>query len=413
MNINIPFAQTEIGLTIHDRIVQDVIYPNRVLIGDEIQTIQSGLSHPFSSPSLDEFLADGRDVLFIVNDHTRPTPTAKILDVLEEKINRMPVRFLIATGSHRAPTAKELKIIFGKHFERFKNVIHIHNANDRDAMVPMGVSSKGTVLKFNRLPVDAQKIVIIGSVEPHYYAGFTGGRKAVLPGVASYDTIEQNHCYAMDENAQIFKLEGNPVHEDMEDGLRVIQEKSIFSIMMVLDQNEHIYHVTSGELSSSFLAATHKALEVYSVPVQKKAGIVVAVVIPPLDINLYQSHKAMEQAKLALKENGILILVSSCWDGIGPGTFVDILSDSKSKKEALKKVEQTYRLGFHKVKRIVQMLDRFEIWAVTQLDPTLIQSLFFHPVESVQQAVDHAILKKPQEKILFLLNAGITVPKIS
>ena len=413
MNITIPFAQTEVKITVDDRSVKDVVYPNRVLIEDEIQTIQSGLNHPVSSPPFGDFLTDGKDVLFVVNDHTRPTPTAKILDVLEKTINKIHVQFLVATGSHRAPTKKELNKIFGRHFERFQKSIQIHDARDQNAMVPMGVSSRGTRIEINRLVVDAQKIVIIGSVEPHYYAGFTGGRKSIMPGVASYLTIEQSHRFAMEENAQVLTLKDNPVHEDMEETIRIFRKKEIFSIMTVLDHCEQIYHVTCGDLSASFLEATQKAMEVYSVPVKEKAGVVVAVVGSPLDINLYQSHKAMEQARLALKDNGILILVSSCWDGIGPSTFVDILSGSKNSQEALQKIDRSYQLGFHKVKRIVQMLDQFEIWAVTQLDPNLIQSLFMRPFGSIQQAVDEAISARSEEQVLFLMNAGVTVPRIS
>lgn len=412
MNIKIPFAQTEVEIQVKDQCVKDVIYPNRVSIGDEILTIQNGLKHPVSAPSFNDFLADGKDILFIINDHTRPTPTSKILDILEKKISQMQVQFLVATGSHRATTMEELKKIFGNHFERYRKAIHIHDAHENKAMVPVGISDRGTVVEINRMVVSAQKIVIIGSVEPHYYAGYTGGRKAILPGIASYRAIEQNHRFAMDEKAQVLILDGNPVHQDMEDALRMIDGKPVFSIMTVLDHQEQIYHVASGDLSASFLTAAQKAKEVYSVDVKGKAGIVVAVVVPPLDINLYQSHKALEQAKLALKENGILIMVSSCWEGIGPSTFVDVLSSADNRKEALDKIAGSYQLGFHKVKRIVKMLDQFEIWAVTKLDPDLIQSLFMRSFGSVQQAVDSALSARPQEKILFLMNAGVTVPHI-
>jgi len=279
-------------------------------------------------------------------------------------------------------------------------------------MVRVGVTNFGTELFFNRLAIEAEKIVVIGSVEPHYYAGYTGGRKAFLPGIASYRTIEQNHRLAMDHNAQVMVLDGNPVHEDMENALQYLNNKKIFSIMMVLDQKDRIYGLSSGNLKGSFSNAVKQSNEVYSVKITQKADIVVVVVTDPLDINFYQSHKALEHAKLALKPDGILILVSSCWEGVGPDTFIQILSHAQDLESARSRVQESYQLGFHKVDRLVQMLQSFQIWAVTRLEPILIKAVFIRPFSSIQDAVDLALNLKQHSKVLFIMNGGVTVPRL-
>ena len=192
MRIEIPYGRDSYETYINDENFGEMVYPNEVDVGNEAETLTRALDNPFASQSFDDFLKDTGDILFIVNDGTRPTPTAKVLDIIHDKIMDKDVRFIVATGCHRAPTEEELQEMFGKHLQTYRDRIHSHDAKN-DEMVSLGVSKNGTVMEVNKMGVDAHKIAIIGSVEPHYFAGYTGGRKAFLPGIASYKTIEQNH----------------------------------------------------------------------------------------------------------------------------------------------------------------------------------------------------------------------------
>ncbi|MEE9117060.1 MAG: nickel-dependent lactate racemase, partial [Calditrichia bacterium] len=253
----------------------------------------------------------------------------------------------------------------------------------------------------------------ISSVEPHYFAGYTGGRKSFLPGIASYKTIEQNHRYAMRNEAQPLVLEGNPVNEDMEDAIKTIKDKEIFSILAVLDRHQNIYAATAGHIYDSFHAAIEKANEVFAVKVEKKADIVVSVAPFPMDIDLYQSQKAIENGKIALKDGGIIILVSKCRDGIGDMTFFNLLASSSNAKEVLDTIDKGYKLGYHKAARIVEASLKGEIWAVTDLEDRIIKKAFMKPYPSIQEAVDAAISQKgPNTKVLFLMEGSVTVPLI-
>lgn len=411
MRIEIPYGRDYIEAYISEENFGEMVYPNEVEVADEASTLMSALDNPIASKSFDDFLKDAKDVLFIVNDGTRPTPTAKVLDIIHDKIKKVNVTFIVATGCHRAPTEEELQEMFGAHLDEYRDRIHSHDAKN-DEMVHLGVSKNGTEMEVNKLGVDAHKIAIIGSVEPHYFAGYTGGRKAFLPGIASYKTIEQNHKLALKMSAQAMKLEGNPVHEDMEDAIKVVKDKEIFAIMTVLDRDDRIYAATAGEITESLKAAIDKSHEVFSVEIKEKADIVVAVAPHPMDIDLYQSQKALDNAKHALNPNGILILVSRCRSGIGHATFANLLSEAHDPQDALDKIKEKYVLGYHKAAKMAEIARWAEMWAVTNIDHEQMSAMFIKPFRNIQRALDAAIAEKGREKILFMMAASMTIPRV-
>ncbi len=413
MKLDIPYGKESISIDIPDENVAGIIRPNDVEIGDEKNTIFDAIENPLNSKNLDEFLSDAKDLLFIVNDGTRPTPTSKVIDILFDKIKDKNIKFIIATGVHRQPTEEELEFIFGKNLETLRDRIFAHDAKREEDMVFIGKSKNGTEMYVNKLGVEAHKIVIISSVEPHYFAGYTGGRKSFLPGIASYKTIQQNHRYAMRAEAQPLVLSGNPVNDDMEDAIKTIQDKEIFSITTVLDRHQNIYAASAGHIYDSFHAAIEKANEVFAVKIKEKVDIVVSVAPYPMDIDLYQSQKAIENGKMALKEGGIIILVSKCRDGIGDRTFFNLLASSSDAKEVLETIDKGYKLGYHKAARIVEASCKGEIWAVSDLDDESISKAFMKPYASIQEAVDAAISKKGEDaKVLFLMDGSVTVPLV-
>jgi nickel-dependent lactate racemase len=361
---------------------------------------------------LKEFLADARDVLFIVNDPTRPTPTARVLDIIAEDIAGQNISFIVATGIHRAPTEEEyLQIFTEKYYTKYKDRIHCHDSR-KDEMVYLGTSKNGTEMKVNKIGVDAHKIVIISSVEPHYFAGYTGGRKSFLPGIAAFDTIEQNHKLALKQEARALALEGNPVHEDMIDALSTVK-KEIFTISTVLDKKHRIYAATAGDIYKSMEAAVSKAQEVFVAKIPQKADIVVSVVKFPSDIDLYQAQKGIDNAKYALKEGGILLLVAKCRMGIGEDSFVKLLSSADSPRDALDKIEKKFVVGYHKAAKMAEVGLYAQTWAVTDLDPKILESIFIRPFSSLQEALDKAFEEKGKDaKALILLDGSLTIPHV-
>jgi nickel-dependent lactate racemase len=414
MKLQVPYGKDgKLEAEVDEKCVLGVIEPNEVEIGNETEVIRQALANPIGSPSLKDFLKGAKDVLFIVNDPTRPTPTARILDMIQDDIAGHKVSFIVATGIHRAPTEEEYIQIFSeKYYRKYKDCIHSHDAK-HDEMVHLGTSKNGTEMRVNRRGVDAHKIVIISSVEPHYFAGYTGGRKSFLPGIASFETIEQNHKLALKPEACALKLKGNPVHEDMIDALSTVK-KEIFTISTVLDKNHRIYAATAGDIYKSMEQAVAKAEEVFVAKIPQKADIVVSVVKFPSDIDLYQAQKGIDNAKYALKEGGILILVAKCRMGIGEESFVRLLSSASSPKDALDRIEKKFVVGYHKAAKMAEVGLWAQTWAVTDLEPQLLEKIFIRPFSSLQAALDAARNEKGKDaKVLILLDGSLTIPYVS
>ena len=317
MQIDVKYGKDGVQqVEIPDRNYIGTFYPKDVECGNPDEVIGASVDAPIGYESLAQFLEGGEDIVFIVNDGTRPTPTAKVLDALSKRMDLRKARYIIATGTHRDMTPEEYDFVFGSHYESLKDRIICHDAKNSECVF-LGTSKNGTPMEVNKIAVDADRLVIITSVEPHYFAGFTGGRKSFLPGVASFRTIEENHKLAMNMEAQSLVLEGNPVHEDMMDALSVVKGKEIFSIQMVLDRHQNIYKVASGALNPAFEQAVTWAKDVFCVPIPEKADLVISVAPYPMDVDLYQSQKALDNGKWALKEGGKILMVSKCREGIG------------------------------------------------------------------------------------------------
>ena len=413
MKVRIPYGKRWLSIEVPEQNLAQIVYPNEVSQHDKEEVLRKALDHPIDAETLDNFLGDGSQTLFLVNDSTRPTPTSHVLDILFKEKETYQCQFLVATGTHRHPTDAEFQQIFGRWGEVFKKDIMVHDAGSESEMVPLGVTSRGTQLSINRRIAEARKVVAISSVEPHYFAGYTGGRKSFFPGAAAYRTIEQNHRLAMERGADPLSLRGNPVHEDLEEAMESLQGKEIYSVQLVLNRSHGVYTAFCGSLGGTFAAAVKKADEVFSVEIRQGADVVVTVAPYPMDIDLYQSQKAIEHGKLALKEGGILILVSQCRMGIGNEGFYRLLSRAKTPQKVFSLVGGDYHLGDHKAAKIAELAMRASIWGVTDLDASILERAFIRPWSSLQEALRAAIHEKgPHAQILFLMNGSMTVPKI-
>ncbi|KPJ48517.1 MAG: hypothetical protein AMJ41_04780 [candidate division Zixibacteria bacterium DG_27] len=375
------------------------------------EALKEGLGHPLGLESLDYFLKDCEHLLALVNDLFRPTPTAEILRGLDPYLrSTRQLEFLVATGLHPKPSPEDLKEIFGEYLERYQERILSHNCDDDSQLVSFGKTSFGSEVELHKLVIKASHILTISSVEPHYFSGYTGGRKMFLPGISSRRAIQNNHALALSEEAQPLSLEGNLVHQDMEEALSFLGAKRIFSIQVVSANSENLQGCFCGDIREAFYSAVQKARRVFTREVEGRFDIVVAVVGPPLDKNLYQIQKSMEHAKMALKEDGIVILVSPCHQGIGNNEWLKLSEKFSSWEEVLTSSEE-WGLGFHKLYRTAQLRRRAQIWAVTSLPPEIVSKVYIEPKESLQRALDGALSVKGRGcNLLVLMDAGHQVP---
>lgn len=412
MRLEIPYGEGKEVVEVSDENVGEVVYQKDVIAPDKAQVVLDAVSRPMGSAPLDEFLEGAGNILVIVNDATRPTPSWRIVKVIMPFLEGKDVKFLVATGMHRAPTEEEYRFIFGELYDQLKPGIHSHDSKN-SPMVDLGHTKNGTHLLMNKMVLEADRIIVISSVEPHYFAGYTGGRKSFLPGVSGYETIEQNHKLALSIEAQALKTDDNPVSQDMEDAMTALKDRKIFSIMVVLDKNHRTCCAYAGDIKASWAMAVRMADEMFVIDLRRKYDIVVAVTAFPYDIDLYQSQKALDNAKYAVRDGGIIILVSACRTGVGPPTFLNLLASASSPKEALDKIAEGYKLGYHKAAKMAEIGLKCKMIAVTKLDPDIARKAHFVPAGTVQDAIDMAIRELgPKSKVTFIMDAVITVPRV-
>jgi len=415
MQVEIPYGKENIKVKVPDD--YEILIPKKVSIKDEDKLIEQALENPIGFESFDEFNDAADRLLVIINDATRPTPTSKILKYLLPVLSSHPdVKFLIATGVHRAPTEEEYKFILGDTYKFFRRKVYAHDSRKDEDMTYLGKSKNGTEMYINKLVSEYKNILVIGSVEPHYFAGYTGGRKSFLPGVASYKTIEMNHKLALSDEARSLALKGNPVNEDMVDAMNVLKDLNVFSIQTVLTGDHKLFAVTAGDLHKSFDAAIDFSNQIFCVPLKQKGNMVISAAPYPMDIDLYQSQKALDNGKLALEDDGVIILVSKCRTGVGEDGFLKLLCKADSPKKILEILDEEYKLGYHKAAKMAQIGIRAEMWAVTDLEVDIIKKAMLKPYSDIQTAVNDAVDlikskdKKPRAIVMPL--GSLTVPLI-
>jgi nickel-dependent lactate racemase len=411
--LSIPYGQQKLSLAIPLKNWGELLSPKEVTPSPFKEVLIKALNHPLDSLSLDEFLKGCRALLILVNDEARPTPTGKVLEILWPRLSQYPYKILVATGTHKKSSEQGCEGIFDPLWPEIKDRILFHDCRQEREMVFLGETSRGTKVLVNQALMMADRLLVIGSVEPHYFSGYTGGRKAILPGVAAYSTIVANHALAMDSHSQPLRLAGNPVHEDMDEALRLLSVPPIFSLMLTLNPAHQPVAAFGGSMQETLLGAAEKADEVFTIPFEEKADILISVVLPPMDLNLYQSQKPIEHGKMALKSDGILILVMECPQGPGPLEFQNLLAQTGNPELAGALLRQPYRLGFHRITRNLKFLERGgRLWGVTGLDPGFLSQTFLRPFPSLQKALDLALVEKgPSAKVHVLLNASLCVPK--
>ena len=427
MKIEIPYLNKFFPLEFSEENLLSLAKPNEYCSEIAVRDlIASALDNPCGADgekngvSLTDFLKEGKKLLVIINDATRPTPTEAVLTGLLPVIEKAQpggnLTLIVATGAHRAPAEEEYRQILGCHYRKLRGHCVCHNARNDDDMVDIGTTRNGTPILLNKLLFEADRIIATGSVEPHYFAGFTGGRKAFLPGIASYKTIEANHKLALSPKARALALEGNPVHEDMMDALPLIKAP-VFSIMTVLDKDQGIAAACAGDLMASFYRAVDIAKQIFCVSVPSKADIVVSVAKFPMDIDLYQSQKAIDNGAIALKDGGFLILVSSCRNGIGDEAYAGLLAEASGPADAIEKIYASYKLGYHKAAKMAEVSGRATIAAVSELSEERLKSMFIEKAASPQEALDAAMAALKASgiaapKILVLPDGCVTVPNL-
>jgi len=375
---------------------------------DPESSIRKALGHPNGIHPFSEVIPTKGSVAIIVNDETRVARTDIFLPILLDEMNRLGIKDqqvfgLISNGTHRLMTREEIqKKVSPLACRRIK----VYNHNGRKSpMVHAGKTRAGTEVAYNRRFFEADKIIITGCILYHFFAGYGGGRKAVFPGVAAYESIEQNHKMSMDPRASFGKLKGNPVDDDFQEA--VAFRRPDFMLNTILDENKKIVGVVAGDYRKAHEEGCKTVDRLFGSPVPEPGDLVIASCGGyPKDINLFQSHKTIENAVRIAKKGGLVILLAECRDGIGPSSFVDWLRKNGSAREMEEKLLEKFQFGGHKAFFLARLAEKADVLLVSAMPKKNLMGLYVKPVASLQEALKMAYDKLGSNPLTYILPQG-------
>ena len=360
----------------------------------EIEIVKEAMANPIETSKLKELAKDKEKIVIISSDHTRPVPShitmPILLDEIESVNSEAEITILVATGFHRASTKEELRDKYGNRIVDEIN-IEMHDSRDESQMVNLGKLPSGGDMILNKTAVNADLLLAEGFIEPHFFAGFSGGRKSVLPGVASKTTVLANHCSEFIDHprARTGMLEGNPMHEDM---LYAAKKAGLaFILNVVINEDKKVINAFAGHREKAHLKGTEFVSELAGVK-SKPANIVITTNGGyPLDQNIYQSVKGMTAAEATCKEGGVIIIAAECSDGHGGQEFYKTFKEAKKVENIMEDILDRGRKETipdqWESQILARILLKFEVIMVTDAPQEMVEDMHMHWASDLESAL--------------------------
>ena len=332
---HLPYGKGEQSVVLpEERVLYDLKGKAIAPVASPEDAIRAAIDNPIESDSFESIFTKGQTVAIVVSDITRLCMSDVMVKVLVEKLNGCGISdenitIIVATGTHRGQTEEEDRRIYGDDIVNRIAIIQ-HDCHDKGRLSYVGTTSRGNAIYINSAAVEADRLIITGAVSFHPMAGYGGGRKAVVPGIAGFDTVMRNHCHALAEhcgdgcnpNVDVSLLEGNPFHEDMKEACAFVKPDFLVNTLFTTDGD--LFEVVAGHWDKAWKKGCHDLLQGGSVEIKEQADVTIASAGGyPKDLNLYQSIKAYMNAIFATKPGGIMILTLECPDIQEPAVFTD------------------------------------------------------------------------------------------
>jgi nickel-dependent lactate racemase len=369
------------------------------------------LRKPINCQPLNSMAHPKDKVAIIVNDHTRPSPTRIILPPILEELKRtgIPrdnVNIIFGCGTHRKVKEQEAKNLLGEVIaEETEWTSHDCEAED---LVYLGTTSRGTRVAINPLVAKADLKILTGDICYHFFAGYGGGRKSILPGVASKEAIIKNHSMITNPKSEVGVLEGNPIHEDMVEGAKLANPS--FIVNTVQNTKKGLIGAFCGELESAFREGVKFLDEIYRVKSDKADIVIVSAGGYPRDIDLYQAYKAIHNALPVLNNNGIIIFVAECREGVGNKVFEEWMKKYSTAEQMKNQLEQNFIMGAHKAYYLTKALQRAKIYMITEISSKELEKVYrIIPVKTVEEALTDAFNTMKKDAKIKVIPYGSSV----
>ncbi len=410
--ISLGYGQGEQTLTIKEKNLLAVLEPNEIDIKTSADAeLKRALARPVAAKRLKDIVLPGEKIALITSDITRPMPTAQVLPALLAELyaagaRREDITLVFGLGIHRRQSAAEQEKLVGSRVLRELRCLD----SDPQDFINFGSTKRGTPVDIFRPVAEAERRICLGNIEYHYFAGYSGGAKALMPGVSSQAAIQNNHSLMLQDKARAGLLAGNPVREDIEEAAALVGIDFILNV--VLDEKKRILRAFAGQPQKAHQAGCKLLDQLYKVPLPALADIViVSQGGSPKDLNLYQLQKALDNAQHAVKEGGIIILVGACPEGLGNERFASWLHEAKAPRDLITRIRTNFALGGHKAAAIALVLEKAAIYLVSELADDLVRDIFMQPFGSCQAALEAALAKKgPAASVLVIPSGGSILP---
>ena len=384
---------------------------------DERAAVEHALDHPIGSRPLSETVKRGETVLIIVNDITRLARSDLLLPPIVATLNRIgiddsDISILFALGTHRPQTPEERRSIVGD--EIYSRIAtYDHDGADDANLVTVGTTSFGNRIEINRRVLEADRVILTGEIIFHKIAGYSGGRKSLVPGVASNRTATFNHGMVLDPRCRAGVLDGNPAHEDLLEGARIVGAD--FLVNVILSTSGKLLHVTAGHFEDAHLAGCRAADRLLRSSIPYHYDFVIASAGgAPLDMDLRQAHKGMDNACRALRPGGTLVYYAECGDGFGSPMLERYLNTYANAADMERALRDNFVIGGHKALWLSRLGEAYDIRLITQLNPEVVRRCGFEPIPLPyhENRISELIRQSMPQRVAFIPHAGFTVPEL-
>lgn len=408
----------------YDRGIQTVVVPDENLLAvlepnemtlpekSEETLVREAIAAPIGSPPLDQIVRPGEKIVIVSSDISRPMPTWKVMPALLDALYAAGVRpeditLVLARGVHRAHSDEERRHLAGE--RAYREIACIDS--DRDDFVTVGTTERGTPVEIMRRVVEADRRICLGNIEFHYFAGYSGGAKAIMPGVSTRNSIRFNHSHMVEPGSHAGKLEGNPVREDIEEAAAMVGVD--FIVNVVLDAHKNIAYAVAGDVTQAHRAGCAFLEKFYLKEIAARADIVlVSQGGAPKDANLYQLQKALDNAKHAVKPGGVIVLIGCAKEGFGEEVFEEWFRDASCPQDLIDRLRASFTLGGHKAAAIALVEQQADVYLVSDWDDEAVRGIFMKPFASAADALAAALQKcGPDAAVLAMPYGGSTLPR--
>ena len=385
------------------------------------QGVLDAIYNPIGCEAIDKIIKPGDTVAFICNDPTRVANSFDFMPVLVDELNKLGVRdedmrIVFALGTHRDMTHEEMVEAVGENVASRLAMYNSTATKDEDFEF-FGTTSRGTPVLINKNLCHVDHVILTGTIVHHYFSGYGGGRKAVLPGCAAMETVRVNHSFMLDPNAGLGRTIGNPCYEDQMEGVALFAKgRSLFLFNAILNAKHEFLRMFAGDYVAAHQEACKIVDEVYGCVIPKEADLVIASCGGfPKDINDYQMQKTMDNSMCAVRKGGVVILLADCEEGSGSKVLEETFRRLKTPEAIKAELENNFRIGANKAFAITRPISHARYILVTSLDRQLAKDMLFTAaVDTVEEALNIAKQYIGDNPSIILMPEGsLTVPRVA